>query len=204
MRQDEGENKRVRKYLENIRQLIGEFLAICPIFIVSYFIGLLPQALLSAMLIFIFKLFYKDGYHTPKGKEYICILITYFTMILSLAVAYLFKGEYFTQIIFISIVCFINAWVGEWQVKSGKFDIIYEPYNRLRNDELKRQTFDIHTCTVSQLRECCRLKRLSPLLTERAIKLYIYKQSIEKVAFSEHVEIDTIYKSIQRINNKLS
>lgn len=186
------------------KQVIGEFLAICPIFIVSYFIDLLPQALLSAMLIFLFKLFYKNGYHTPKGKEYICILITYFTMTLALTVAYLFKDEYFTQIIFISIVCFINAWVGEWQVKSGKFDIIHEPYNRLRNEELKRQTFDIYTCTESQLKERCRLKKLSPLLTERAIKLYIHKQSIEKVAFSEHVEIDTIYKSKQRINKKLS
>lgn len=190
--------------MQKTKQVIGEFLAICPIFIVSYFIDLLPQALLSAVLIFLFKLFYKDGYHTPNGKEYICILITYFTMILALAVAYLFKGEYFMQIIFISVVCFINAWIGEWQVKSGKFDIIHEPYNRLRNEELKRQTFDIRTCTEAQLRERCRLKKLSPLLTERAIKLYIYKQSIEKVAFSEHVEIDTIYKSIQRINNKLS
>lgn len=72
------------------------------------------------------------------------------------------------------------------------------------NELKKPKPFCLDNCTESELLERCRQKKLSKLQTERAIKLFINKQSIEDVAFSESVEIDSIYKAKQRIKNKLS
>lgn len=160
---------------ENVKQIIGELLAISPILIVSFFINLFAQALLSVVLIFTFKRFYKNGCHIPKGKSYICIFITYFTMSFALSVAYKFKGEYFTQIVFVSVVCFINALTGEWQENSNKFILIKEPYIKLRNAEIKRQSFNVDTCTETELRERCNLKGFSFSKTEKAVQHFIYK-----------------------------
>lgn len=64
--------------------------------------------------------------------------------------------------------------------------------------------FNLETCTKEELIERCRVRKLSKLLTERAIKLYADKQSIEDIAFSENVEIDSIYKAKARIKDRLS
>lgn len=190
---------------ENTKQIIGEFLAICPIFVVSYFIGLLPQALLSAVLVFAFKQFYADGFHAPKGKEYVCILITYFTMTLALTVAYFFKNEYFTQVIFIGVVCFISSCYGEKQKGSDKFDIIHEPYNMLRQEKLNSVENK-----ETEFYNLCRNAKLGERDTKLAFMRFYENKSPKEIwlwlcdqKHYDQIEWDSLYVTLNRIAKKL-
>lgn len=193
------ENRRIEK----IKQIIGELISVSPIIVISYFIGLLFQALLSVVLIFTFKLFYNKGYHTPKKKEYICIIITYSIMTISLSIAYLFKGQYYTQIIFVSLVCFVNAYIGEWQENSDKFILIKEPYIKLRDAEIKRQSFNINSCTELDLVNRCQNFGFSKEKTQKAIEHFVFKLPLKELAIKYGVEIKSIETERYRMKNKL-
>ena len=69
---------------------------------------------------------------------------------------------------------------------------------------MNQKPFSLYSCNEHELLERCRERKLSALQTSRAVALFIKNTPIANLAFDNSVDIDTIYKSKQRIKKKLS
>lgn len=137
-----------------------------------------------------------------SNKLSICSLITIASFYIMTKITFSFPISLFMCVILSSSFTYGLYLIA---LKQEKYDDVINDNMRLKKylDNLKK--FDLKTCTKEELINQCRLKKLSKLSTERAIKLFVYPtQTIEEIALFESVEVETIYKAKQRIKNRLS
>ena len=157
-----------------IATFIGEVFFTSPILIIACFIDLWFEYTLILLCMLFYKACYEYGYHAPENKSYICILVSYLCFILCLIVAYVFKKQYVTIFILCNIICYVNYYVGIYQYKATRFDIIKEPYERYRKSLIHKE-FDLDNCTEEELIEQLKKHKILTKYYAFLIDVFVHK-----------------------------
>ena len=102
----------------------------------------------------VYKPCYENHYHAKNSL--ICLTISYTTIFVCCCIAYVFKGQYVLILILCSIIAYANNHLGRLQYGAERFEIIKDPYAKLKEEYIKRTEFNLKTCTKDELEQRCR------------------------------------------------
>ena len=191
--------------MKKLNKIVGEAVIISPLFALSIPLDLWSECLSMITLLFFYKAIYPIQYHAERN--FVCILLSYSTVIIGLVISYVFQKEYILITILCNAVAFIGARVGSMQMNEKKYMLIAEPYAELvafYNQAVVKKPFNTDTCTESELIDRCRQLRFSDENTELAVEFFIRKTPQRIIADRLFIDEKSVTTRKKRMKAKLN
>lgn len=160
--------------------------------------GSIWNTIITICLIGIFRKVYVYQFHFEEKDDIYCVIVSYIVLFLSICL-FKYTHNYFITIAYCGFICILNSNVGLLYLKSNKLDEItpyYEKYKNLAN-------LDVYNCTLKELKELCKIAKISQ---KQALKLklkYIDKYTYEKIADELKISVDCVRTELYRARKKI-
>lgn len=187
--------RRQYKIIINLYRIIMFIIALALLIIYSILIDKLAEFCIMFISYFITKDMYTTQYHSNSMK--MCLLMSLFVFAVSLTLCVDSDISLICSALFGLIISFVSSHVGK--IKQDLKD-----YERLRKEEIERNSFNTATCSEEQLLARCKELGLNNEQIDFCVKAFSDKLAIKDLAEYYCLEIQSVKNKKQIYKNKLN